>query len=270
MQSAVIDRTSETPGLEGRALAFYRTALELLNREQLPYLVGGAYAFQRYTGVARHTNDIDLFIRRSDFTRFAEVFRSIGVKTELTYGHWIGKAFKGDEFIDLIFSGGNGEAVVDDSWFDHAVDDTVFGVPVKLCPAEEIIWSKSFVMERERFDGADIAHLLRARGAELDWPRLVQRFGEHWRVLMFHLVLFGFIYPTDRQKIPAEVMQKLMARMTSEPPADDQELCRGTLISRAQYLTDVDGGATDARLEPRGNMTQPEIDRWTAAIEDKK
>lgn len=270
MQSVVIDRTSETPGLQGKALAFYRTALELLNREQLPYLVGGAYAFQRYTGVARHTDDVDLFIRRDDFSRFAEAFRSIGVKAELTYAHWIGKAFKGDDFIDLIFSGGNGEALVDDTWFEHAVDDTVFGVPVKLCPPEEIIWSKSFVMERERFDGADIYHLLRACSPQLDWPRLLRRFDQNWRVLLFHLVMFGFVYPTDRAKVPVDVMRELMQRLSNEPAPADDELCRGTLISRAQYLTDVDGGATDARLAPLGNMTQPEIDRWTAAIEETK
>ena len=39
--------------------------------------------------------------------------------------------------------------------------DLVLDKEVKLCPPEEIIWSKSFIMERERFDGADINHLLR-------------------------------------------------------------------------------------------------------------
>ena len=53
-------------------------------------------------------------------------------------------------------------------------------------------------MERERYDGADIAHLLRARADQLAWRRLLRRFGPHWRVLLGHLVLFGFVYPGER------------------------------------------------------------------------
>jgi hypothetical protein len=58
---------------------------------------------------------------------------------------------------------------------------------------EETIWSKAFVMERERYDGADIAHLLRASAERLDWHRLLERFDAHWPVLLSHLILFGFI-----------------------------------------------------------------------------
>jgi len=48
---------------------------------------------------------------------------------------------------------------------------------VGLTPVEEMLWSKAFVMERHRYDGADIAHLIRARGEHFDWNRLLQRFG---------------------------------------------------------------------------------------------
>ena len=64
-------------------------------------------------------------------------------------------------------------------------------------PIEEMIWSKAFLMERERFDGADVLHLVRARQKEINWPRLLSRFGEHWRVLLSHLVLFPYVYPND-------------------------------------------------------------------------
>ena len=29
----------------------------------MPFLVGGAYAFARYTGIERHTKDFDVFVR---------------------------------------------------------------------------------------------------------------------------------------------------------------------------------------------------------------
>jgi len=48
-------------------------------------------------------------------------------------------------------------------------------------------------MERERYDGADIAHILRARAADLDWERLLERFAGHWHVLLSHLILFEYL-----------------------------------------------------------------------------
>jgi hypothetical protein len=60
-------------------------------------------------------------------------------------------------------------------------------------------------MERERFDGADIAHILRCCVAEIDWPHLLRRFGPDWRVLLSHLVVFGYVYPGERARIPAAV-----------------------------------------------------------------
>src|SRR5688572_18385319 len=134
---------------------------------KLPFLVGGAYSFERYTGISRHTKDFDIFVRRQDCSRALETLATLGCTTDLTFEHWLGKAFRGDDFIDVIFSSGNGIATVDDRWFEHAVDETVLGIPVKLCPAEESIWSKAFIMERERFDGADVAHLIRATGPRL-------------------------------------------------------------------------------------------------------
>jgi hypothetical protein len=146
----------------------------------------------------------------------------------------------------------------------------VLGVPVRLCPPEEMIWSKAFIMERERYDGADVAHLVRACAETLDWARLLERFGsEHWRVLFSHLLLFGFVYPCERERVPAPVMRELLGRLVAELSEDAprEPICQGTLLSRAQYLVDIEGcGYADARLAPRGNMTGPETAAWTAGI----
>jgi hypothetical protein len=128
-------------------------------------------------------------------------------------------------------------------------------------------------MERERYDGNDVAHLLRARGGDLEWDRVLRRFDGHWRVLLSHVVLFGFIYPTERAAIPARVQEELMRRLqaeaTSTPP--NGKTCRGTLISRAQYLVDIGPwGYRDARLEPGIKMTPADIAHWTRAIDAEK
>jgi hypothetical protein len=154
------------------------------------------------------------------------------------------------------------------------VTSEVFGIPVRLIPAEEMIWSKAYIQERERFDGADVAHILRRCAETLDWAHLLDRFDAHWRVLLGHLVAFGFIYPGERHRIPRFVMRELISRLHDETAPDAvaaveaDHLCGGTLLSRLQYLIDVrERGYRDARLVPEGAMTQDQIDEWSRRAE---
>jgi len=249
----------------------HRTALQALDAAGIPFLVGGAYALQAHLGVLlRAVKDLDLFVRPRDVGRALEVLREAGYATELTFSHWLGKASVGIDFIDIIFGSGNGVVTVDEGWFAHARATELLGLPVLLSPPEEDIWARAFVMERERFDGADVAHVLRCCTEALDWPRLLWRFGAHWRVLYAHLILFGFIYPSERRRLPAWVMDVLGARMADEdasaPPAE--RVCQGTLLSRAQFLIDVGRwGYVDARLQPRGKLTAELAEQWTNAID---
>ena len=255
--------------IDPRAREFYREAMKLMDDNALPFLVGGAYAFARYTGIERHTKDFDVFLRRADFPRAQKIFQDAGYRSELTFTHWIGKAYQEENFVDLIFSAGNGVAEVDELWFSHAVPGRVVDMDVKLIPAEEMIWSKGLIMERERYDGGDVAHVLHAVGDQLDWRRLIDRYGQHWRALYTHAILFGYIYPSYRGKIPTWVMSELGARLQQETDAGSttEKLCYGPVISRQQFLIDInDWGYRDARLKPLGNMTADEIERWTAGI----
>ena len=257
--------------LEPEGRAFYCTTLSVFETAKLDVLVGGAYAFARYTGIERHTKDFDVFVRECDFERTLAALGAAGYQTEVAFPHWLGKAHCGEYFVDVIYSSGNGIARVDDEWFENATADHVFDLPVRLCPVEEMMWSKAFVQERERFDGADIAHLLRARAEQIDWQRLLRRFGPNWRVLLSHLVLFGFIYPSDSHRLPGWVMQDLMRRLEAScsAPASSPRICRGTVLSRQQYLVDVkDWGYRDARGLPDNPMSDGEIRTWTAGIAD--
>ncbi len=269
--TVVADMTVEAADIiDPRARDFYLRALGKLDENGVQYLVGGAYAFARYTGIERHTKDFDIFIKRSDFDRAAEVLSRAGYKTELTFPHWIGKAWDGDDFIDLIFSAGNAVAEVDDLWFRYSVPEKVLGMDVRLIPPEEMLWSKGLIMERERFDGADVAHVLHALAPKLDWRRLLRRYAAYWRVLYAHTILYGFIYPSDRSQIPKWVMEEFAKRLANELAQSDplEKICFGTIISRQQYLKDVtEWGYKDARLEPLGNMTAEEIAEWTKGIE---
>lgn len=262
--------------LDQQAVRFYTGAMKALKEADIAFLVGGAYAFFRYTNIERHTCDFDIFVREQDCKKVLKLLSAKNkCRAELSFPHWLGKVYWETLYIDVIFSSGNGVARVDEGWFEHAIDDDVLGVPVKLVPAEEMIWSKGFIMERERFDGADIAHIIHACADRLDWERLMWRYAENWQVLLSHLLLFTFIYPGEEQKIPDAVMNKLLDRAKrtrgahSTTEGGKKKVCQGTLLSREQYLTDLDvWGYKDARIE-RGLISPANIRHWTAAIQFK-
>ena len=159
-------------------LKFYRNALTALHDAGIPFVVGGAYAYSHYVSIARETKDFDIFIHPRDVERALGELRRRHYRTELAFPHWLAKAWSGEAFMDLIFSSGNGVVTVDDDWFTHAPEADVLGMRVRLQPVEEMIWSKAFVMERERSDAADVAHLLLKCSGSIDWDRLIARFGQ--------------------------------------------------------------------------------------------
>jgi len=264
-----VENDAKTVGFDAACAAFYKRAIELLRQSEIPFLLGGAYGVCVYTGLARHTKDVDLFIRAVDLDRALGIFERDGCRTEKTFPHWLAKVYLGQNVIDLIYAAGNGLGLVDDSWFTRGRDDELLGLPVKVMGPEEIIWMKAFVQERERFDGADIAHMIQSCAESIDWAYLRTRFGADWRVLFSFLVLFGYIYPSERHRIPADLMQELTRLLAHEQTALFRErICRGTFLSRAQFLPDVnERGYRDARLEARTTMTAKDIALWTAAIE---
>lgn len=237
---------------DAAAEAFYREALDCLERSGVSFLLGGAYALAHYTGIVRRTKDLDVFIRPADCGRALRAFEEEGYRTEVTDSDWLAKAYREPYFVDIIFSSGNSIATVDDGWFEHAALVRALGRDVKIAPVEEMIWSKTFVMERERFDGADVLHLILKRSKRIDWIRLLDRMAEHWQVLLAHLVLFQYCYPSERENVPLWVLDRLQAKMRKERVSGNasDRICRGPLISRAQYTSDLEDGGFMAPERP--------------------
>lgn len=224
------------------ANAFYKEALELLQESGADFMLGGAFATFHYTGVFRETKDIDIFCKSSEYPKILKHFASKGFKTELTDIRWLAKVFKGEYFMDVIFDSVNHICTVDDSWYEHAVEADFMGLRVKMIPPEELIWCKTYVQNRERFDGADVNHMFLKYGKNLNWERLMMRLDHHWQLLLAKILVFQFVYPADyRDIIPQWLWDELIKRANEQyelPPAQEK-VCRGPIIDNTQYSIDI-------------------------------
>mgnify|MGYP000440935826 CR=1 FL=1 len=250
---------------------FYRSAIEVLRSSSVNFLVGGAFALRVHTGVRRDTKDFDVLVLPQDVDRTLEELRSAGFQVEKTFSHWLAKVRYESYFIDIIFRSGNGLCDVDNEWFKFARVAEVLGLLLPVCPAEEMLWQKAFIMERERFDGADVQHLLRSCGRKMDWDRLLWRFGTDWPVLLSHLILFAYVYPGEQDAVPVEIIERMIAMLKHRNIPATKNLCQGTLLSRLQYLDDVEQwGYTDARTASKVAMNETEMRLWTRAAREQE
>jgi hypothetical protein len=245
---------------------FYVDAMRHLDAARIPFVVGGGYAMAYYTGIARNTKDLDLFIRPTDRDRALTTLTAAGYRTEFFFPFWISKALCGDAFIDILYNSGNGACPVDDDWFRYAEPAEVLGYSAKLAPPEDQLWSKAFVQDRDRYDGADVAHLMLCRGQRFDWERLLRRFaGGHEAVLLAHCILFRYSYPSERHCVPDWVVERLQSAVQDGVGLDRMNgtrVCRGTFLAQHGYGTPLrTWGFTDGRIQPYGPLTREELDQ---------
>jgi len=231
-----------TPEPNDQAMAFYAEVLELLHESGIPFLLGGAFATYHHTGVFRNTKDLDIFCKSRDYPKIMQFFTQKGYRAELHDVRWLVKLFKGEFFVDVIFANVNNIWQVNDSWFEQSHKGTFAGMPVNLLSPEELIREKIYIQNRERFDGADINHLILKCGRKLDWKKLLAMLDIHWHLLLAQVLNFQFVYPADyHQIIPKWLFDELMARAADQynVPAPLQRVCRGTIIDQTQYAIDI-------------------------------
>jgi hypothetical protein len=82
--------------------------------------------------------------------------------------------------------------------------------------------------------------------------------------LFAQIVLFDYIYPGYREQIPAWVRADFARRLHPGSADVQTSVCRGTLLSAAQFLDDVAGEFHDPRCQPLGNLTADQIAAWSA------
>lgn len=233
--------SSEEPEFTHHAEECYKAALRALLGSGVPFVVGGAFAIHRHTGIWRTTKDLDFFLEARFVPEALRSLEQAGFATSVEDPVWLAKARRGTDFVDLITGVGSASLPVDESWIESGVAEEVLGIKCRVLGAEECIASKCFVAFRERFDGADVVHLMKACGRSLDWQRLVRMMGEHWQLLYWQMVLFAYAYPARTDVVSADVWADLGWRFTDQVRRPDKSApFRGSLIDPRMFAIDVD------------------------------
>jgi hypothetical protein len=220
--------------------SLFREVIQLLESNQVPFVISGAFALHEHTGIWRDTKDLDLFLPAQEVGRALTLLEKDGFETEVLDSVWLAKAKRDGFFVDLITGMSNAVLRVDYSWIRHASRSEVFGLSVRVLAPEELIASKIFVTRRERFDGADICHVIYGTKGKIDWQRLMSLIGDHWEMLFWSLVLYHYIYPANSDYVPAEIWKELVQRFCVELAHPNTGAnFRGSLIDDKMFAIDV-------------------------------
>ena len=224
------------------AEAFYSEVLQLMAQSEIPFLVSGTYALASYTGIDRPTKDVDVFAKAGDALKLLHYFKEYGFDVEIVDERWLSRITRAELFVDIIYNMPTVTTHVTDEWFINAPTCELFGARVQLVPPTQFIWSKIFVQDHHRYDGADVAHMILKKHEQIDWKQLLSHMELYWEVLLMALLNFRFVYPSERHVVPRWIMDELLERLRDQydVKGPGKKVCRGRIFSPRDYAIDVD------------------------------
>jgi hypothetical protein len=220
---------------------FYSEVVRMMAESGIPFLLSGTYALACYTGISRPTKDVDVFSKAGDCLRLLTYFKSHGFDVEMVDERWLARVTRGELFVDIIFNMPTASTHVTDEWFEAAPRARIFDTEVRLVPPTQFVWSKIFVQDRYRYDGADVTHMILKRSDDINWKQLLSHMEMYWEVLLMAVLNFRFVYPSERERVPRWLFDELLSRLgaQAEVPPPNMKVCRGRIFSPRDYQIDV-------------------------------
>jgi putative nucleotidyltransferase-like protein len=187
--------------------AVYERAIVQARAAGIPFAVGGAFALASWTGSFRDTKDFDLFVLPRDREAMIAALGRAGLRDyyeRLPYDRaWIYRGVDGEVIVDVIWAMANQRAAVDAEWLARAATVETRGQALPVLAAEELLWAKLYIVQRERCDWPDVLNLIHARGPALDWDHLRRRLGEDLPLLQGALAVYAWLCPERAGDLPA-------------------------------------------------------------------
>lgn len=201
----------------------YRLAIQSVQAAGVSFMLGGAFGLAAYTGRWRNTKDIDFYVLPADRERAINALTEAGFRDfyeTLPYDRgWIYRAVLEGVIVDLIWGTPNRRSEVDSTWIAEARQLSLRNHTLEVVPAEELVWIKLYVLQRDRCDWPDVINLLYATSASLDWDRLVELLGEDIPLLYGALATFAWVCPNRVGEIPPNLRKRAGIRKVKKPAA---------------------------------------------------
>lgn len=196
----------------------------------IAFAMSGGFASSFYTAAWRNTKDLDLVVMRRDRDALVQATRDAGFgdlyDTKPYDRGWIYRSIREGVIVDVIWCLANYAGDVDEAWLTCGPEVQLFGESVRLVPAEEMIWSKIHVVQRERCDAPDILNMLYAAGAQLDWNRLFRRLEGDEALLASVVSLFAWLAPGRALRFPPWIWRRLGLQAPQNGPDRDENRIR--------------------------------------------
>ena len=185
-----------------------------------------------YAGQWRNTKDIDLYVLPQDRQRMTTLLTELGLRDyyeQHEYDrNWIYRSYTGDTIVDVMWAMANQRSQVTNAWLAGPAVK-VDGECFRLLSPEKSLWTKLYVLQRDRTDWPDALNLLHGVGPDLDWRSMLEDVGADRPLLAGLVSVFEWLCPEAASELPAW----LWAELHLEPPqAENLNGCQ----SRAALL----------------------------------
>jgi hypothetical protein len=220
----------------------YKQVLSEARKRNLRFAVGGGLAAMTYAGQWRDTKDIDLYVMPRDRDKMVALVTEAGLRdyydVEPYDRAWIYRSYHGDTIVDVMWAMANQRAQVDEGWLSGP-EVEAGGECFRLLAAEEEVWSKLYVLQRDRCDWLDALNLIYAVGPELDWSRLLGRVAEDAALLAAVLSVLAWISPDRARELPAWLWRELQIRAPAASGGLELTRERARLLDSRPWFTPV-------------------------------
>jgi len=204
------------------------------------FAFGGAFATAVYTGHLRNTKDFDFYVLPDQRDAMIEATRRAGLHDHydrLPYDRaWIYRASSDGIIVDTIWAMANLRTRVDQRWISAGPVVELRGELLRAIPIEDLIWSKLYVLQRERCDWGDVLNLIDSRPAIIDWEQLLERMGDDTPVLGGVLSVYAWLAPDRASQIPRKVWDRVGITPETSGGGPEVTACRARLIDSRPWF----------------------------------
>ncbi len=193
-----------------------------------------------YADQVRDSKDLDIYILQESCPALVALLENISFRDffdQHPYDRkWIHRSIRNDTIVDAMWAMANQRSTVNAQWL-NGPQIPIDGLVLRLLPPEETLWTKLYVMQRERCDWPDALNMLYVVGPQLDWMRLLESVGEDAVLLAGLITTFRWLCPGRANELPPWLWERLQLTPVSNESAPPFNVARAKLLDSRPWFT---------------------------------